>query len=440
MRRQPLGPGEADGIVRARLGRPAQDLLEAAVVLEAWGGVPSEAALGLDAGILPRDAEPDPPGRRSAAAQEPGGRESIVAEGVALLMAIVAIAAWAGPLSDAFGVHVLQRALQISLPLTLGLQWILRSRYLSRRAGLRCLAEERVPVVLACAAIAGGLLALPGYGPPAAAFVATWVGGTVMARRGWGLVYAMFVVGEAVALQLGEPAARSLEALAGVVLLGVLLAVVTSRGASLEPPGRLARALAAGAIGALLGGVLVGDTSLGWGVHGAFPALALVPSVIGSFWGGYHLWQFHAEIPRGLRGVPLAQASLPIARGPAAGIVLGALVRLIGITALLSGLVLAAGHWTTGTDRFGLFVAFAAAALVCLFVSLHESLGYLRWAFLVAASSLAIELAVGRWVHLSVPGLGLIAGGTAGTLLALAPLVGRLRSPGRVLATALWIK
>ena len=37
------------------------------------------------------------------------------------------------------------------------------------------------------------------------------------------------------------------------------------------------------------------------------------------------------------------------------------------------------------------------------------------------------------------PGAGLIAGAATGSVLALAPLVGLLRSPGRVLATALWI-
>src|SRR6185312_6896908 len=149
---------------------------------------------------------------------------------------------------------------------------------------------------------------------------------------------------------------------------------------------------AAGAIGTLLGGLLIGDQSLGWGVHGAFPGLALAPSVIGSLWGGYYLWRFHAAVPRGLRGVPLAQANAEIPRGPATRILLGALARLIGATAALSLLVLAAAPWTEGTDRPSLLLAFGAVALMCLFVSLHESLGFTRWAFAVAVVSLAVEL------------------------------------------------
>ncbi len=431
--------GEVGGIVDARLGRPPQDLLEAAVVLEAWGGVPSETALALDPAVLPARAEPASAAPRWDA-EEDEGRASVVAEGVALLVAIVAVATWAGPLSRAFGAVTLEHALRVALPLTLGLQWTVRSRYLGRPSGLRCLAEERGRVLLATVALVLALGLVPHIGPLATVLVLIWVGGTLLARRGWGLAYAALVAGEAFALGAHAPAARSLLGLAGAVTVACALAVATTRGPAREVPGRLRRALAAGAIGVLLGGLLVGDQSLGWGVHGAFPGLALVPSVIGSLWGGYHLWQFHAAVPRGLRGVPLAQAGGRIPRGPATQILLGALVRFVGATVPLSLLVLAAGARTQGTDRAGLFVAFGFAALACLFVSLHESLGYVRWAFVVAAVSLAVELAIDRWVHAPLPGLALSVAGAVGTLLALAPLVGRLRSPGRMLATALWIR
>ena len=426
--------------MHARLGRPAQDVLEMAVVLEAWGGVPTVTALGLGAGVLPRDAQPapEPPARWTPA--DSGSREGVAAEGVALLMAILAIAAWAGPLSRQLGPSVLERALGVALPVTLSLQWMIRSRYLSRPAGLSCLAEDRVPLSLIAAAVGTPLLLLPGFGPIAAMLVAIWVGGTVLARRGWGLTYGALLIAEAVGLAAGLAAGVSLGAVTLATLIAVAVAIDTAGAPSIELPGRLERALVAGVLGALLGGLLVGDTSLGWGIHGAFPALALVPSVIGSFWGGYHLWQLHDEIPRGLRGVSLAHASGPVSHGPAARIVIGALVRLTGITTALSVLVLAAGLWTRGSDDLSLFVAFGCAALVCLLVSLLESLGYLRWALLSAAAGLAAELGVNRWAGAPVPGAGLIAGGVVGTLLAGVRLAGLLRSPGRMLATALWIR
>ncbi|ADB50952.1 hypothetical protein [Conexibacter woesei] len=433
-----LGSDGAGAVIRARLGRPPQDMLEAAVVLEAWGGLPAEAALRLGPRVLlPALRSSDPRRWRPADAE---GRSAVVSEGVALLIAILAIAAWAGPLSSELGSNVFEHALRLALPVTLALQWALRSRYLSRRAGLVCVAEDWLGLTLVLVAVEACVAAVPGFGPVAAMLVAVWGGGTVLTRRGWALGYAGLLIAESIGLALGLPALASLAVLTVVTLAMVVVAVATATGAAIAPPGRLSRALAAGVIGGLLGGLLVGDPSLGWGIHGAFPALALVPSVVGSFWGGYHLWQFHQEIPRSLRGVELSRASASMVRGPATDIVLAALARLIGITVILSLLVMFVSQWTSGTDATSLFVAFGCAALVCMFVSLLESLGYVRWALLSAAASLAAELAVSRWLGDSIAGAGLIAGGVVGTLLALAPLVGLLRFPGRVLATALWIQ
>jgi hypothetical protein len=51
-----------------------------------------------------------------------------------------------------------------------------------------------------------------------------------------------------------------------------------------------------------------------------------------------------------------------------------------------------------------------------------------------------VELALDRWLIAPPPGLALSVAGAVGTLLAVGPLVRQLRSPGRMLATALWIK
>ena len=168
------------------------------------------------------------------------------------------------------------------------------------------------------------------------------------------------------------------------MLVGGVVAVRTGEKGSNEPAGRVGRALWAGAIGAALGGLLVGDPSLGWGVHGAFPALALLPSVLGSFWGGYHLWKFYDAVPRGLQGVTLKQANDRDRNGAALAIFLGALLRLLGTTIVLSGLVLFIAQWTSGTNRLSLFVGFGCVALVTLLVNVLESLAYARWALFAA--------------------------------------------------------
>jgi len=438
---EPPGSEYAQGVIEARLGRGAQDVLEAAVVLEAWGGVRANTALGFGSRIVPPKPPSWTPGRMST--DEPSSRDSVLAEALALIMAILAIASWAGPLSRQVGTSVLEHAILVALPLTLALQWAIRSRYLSRRSGLASLAHDRVAFCAVCLfGIALPLLLLSSYGPLAAMFVGIWVGGTVMARRGWALAYALLLVVAVVGLEFEWPAYPLLEALTAIVLVACVIAVRTGGGRSDEPAGRMGRALWAGAIGAALGGLLVGDSSLGWGVHGAFPALALLPSVFGSFWGGYHLWQFYDAIPRGMQGVALGQANERDVSGAAMKVFLGSLLRLLGTTIVLSALVISIGEWTSGTSRWSLFVGFGCVALVTLLVNLLESLAYVRLALFAIALSLVVELVLSSLIsaHPTVPGLPLILGASAGILVALPPLIRLLLRPGRILATSLWVQ
>ncbi len=431
----------AAGVIEARLGRGAQDVLEAAVVLEAWGGVRAGRALSLGSRVVPPKPPRWTPGR--LATEEPGRRDGILSEAIALIMAILAVASWAGPLSEQIGTVVLEQAIVIALPLTLALQWAVRSRYLSRRSGLACLAHDRV--VLWAVFLIGielPLMLLRPYGPLAGMFIAIWVGGTILARRGWALAYGFLLVAAVVGLAAQVPAYPLLEGLTAIIVVTGVIAVRSGGEGWNEPAGRVGRALWAGAIGAALGGLLVGDPSLGWGVHGAFPALALLPSVLGSFWGGYHLWKFYDAVPRGLQGVGLKQANERDARGAALGIFLGALVRLLGTTVVLSALVIAIGQWTSGTNRLSLFVGFGCVALVTLLVNMLESLAYARWALLAAAASVTTELLMSDLVfaRTPVPGGALIAGALVGVIVALPPLIRLLVRPGRVLATSLWIQ
>ena len=193
-------------------------------------------------------------------------------------------------------------------------------------------------------------------------------------------------------------------------------------------------------LGGCVGLLLVADPTLGWGVHGIHPAIALVPSVIGSFWGGYYLWNFYDEIPRGLRDVPLGGASRAAIGDPAMSIFVGAIVRLVGATIVLSALVIAAEGWTHGTDALSLFVAFGCVGLVSLLVGMLESFALQRAALIAAAAAVAVELAWPHLGHSQVPGAGMAVGAAVGILLSLPPLMGRLARSGRVLATMMWIQ
>ena len=98
-----MEPQEARLLVEARLGRAPQDMLEAAVVLEAWAGVPAQTALAAASATMPVEpASPQP-----SAGRLPRHREGdrVLADGAAFLVCVVAIACWAAPLTSDMGVH-----------------------------------------------------------------------------------------------------------------------------------------------------------------------------------------------------------------------------------------------------------------------------------------------------------------------------------------------
>jgi hypothetical protein len=430
---------QAAGILEARLGRAPRDVIEATVVLEAWAGLPAGNAMAAARTLIETDTAGVPvPGRLDAVDQ--AQRQSVALEGVALILSILSIAAWATPLSRAFGAHTLAEAIRIALPVAVAVQWALRSRYLSLGSGMALLAGEGLAVAaLICVGVVGPLLLVPGCGAIAAILVAIWVGGAIVTRRGWGLPYSLALVGAAVALDQGTGAVLVLLLLTTGVLAATVVGVVTRRSETDERPGAVSRATLAALLGACVGVLLMADPSLGWGVRGLHPAISLVPSIAGSLWGGYHLWNLYEAVPQGLSGVAPLRASRRTMRGPAMTLFLGAAARLIIVTVILSVVVIALGRWTHGTDRPTVFIAFGCVALVSLQVSLLEALGRQRAALTAIAAALAVELA---WPHLAGSGISggaLAAGAIVGILLTLPPLIILLSRAGRVLATTLWI-
>ncbi len=434
------GDPYAEGVIEARLGRPPRDVIEATIVLEAWAGRPARTAMSAARElVVPGTEAPLVKGRLDKSRDRE--QQSVVMEGIALVLSILSVASWATPLSRALGPHVLALAIRLALPVSFALQWALRSRYLSRRSGLALLARDWI----ACCAFAIMAVELPlvlvgKWGPIAAMLVAIWTAGTVLVRRGWGLVYAISLVAGTVALDRHEPAHIVLGALTAFALVMGAAAVLTRRAQTDERAGSVPRALLAALLGSCVGVLLVADPSVGWGVHGIHPAVALVPSVIGSLWGGYYLWNFYDAIPRGLSGVPLHRASRVGLKDPAMSIFLGALLRLVVATIALSALVILLGRWTRGTDQLSVFVAFGFVALVSLLIGLLETLSLQRSALVAAAAAVGAELAWRSTVHWPISGGALIVGAAVGVVLTLLPVLALLARSGRVLATTLWIQ
>ncbi|MFL5864069.1 MAG: hypothetical protein ACJ780_25410 [Solirubrobacteraceae bacterium] len=428
----------AAGVIEARLGRPARDVVEATVVLEAWAGVPAAAAMSTARGVIRSEGTP-PRGMGRVDTGDRTEQQTVVFEGIALIMSILSVAAWATPLSRAFGTQALADAIRVALPVAVAIQWGLRSRYLSLPTGLALLARDGVPLIMAAVAVEVSLALVPGWGWIAALLIAIWVGGAIITRRGWGLLYAIALVVAAVALSRHAPARLVLLVLTSLVVAACAAGLLTRRADTDERPGTVARALLAALLGGCVGVLLVADPSLGWGVRGIHPAIALLPSVVGSLWGGYHLWNLYQAVPRALSGVPPVRASRLAITGPAMSLLLGAMLRVVAATVVLSAVVIAAAPWTQGTDENSVFVAFGLVALFSLHVSLLESLGRARAALVAAAAALAAEFVWPHVVTWHVAGAPLAVGAAVGLLLTLPPLVALLSRAGRVLATTLWI-
>jgi hypothetical protein len=430
-------------LIEARLGRAPQDMLEAAVALEAWAGMPAQRALHTGAALMP--STPLAPERSAADLPPLVRRPELLLEGLAFIVSVLAIALWAAPLVEALGTAAVTRALTLALPLTLALQWGLRSRYLSHPRGLAELSRARGDLALLAVALTGVPWAVLGRaGAVAGLLTVTWTGGTVLIRRGWGAVYVAIVLGATPAMIAGAPPLLVLAPTA-VATAAAVAAALRPRGDAERPAaGRWSRAAACALLGAGLGAMLVADPSVGWST-GAAPALALLPSAVAGVWGGHRLWRLEPAIPRALAGIAAVapealnpqerpgadrrrRASLGRLRSSPAWVpvttLTGAIARVGGAAAVGSVVVAALVPVTAG-----LLTAFALLALATLLVSLLEALGGVRWAGVGVACGLAVELA----------GAGLAIGAAVSVLVLLPGAIAPLLRPARTLATTLWI-
>ena len=268
--------------VRAALGRPPQDQLEATVVLESWG-VSSDLALAV--ARPDRLAEPMSLWRPDSETAHANDLQDAL-ELVGLLAGIMAATICAGPIIARLGRSAVD-AWRVALPVTLMIQWTLRRYYRSlstggrreRLSGLRnagwgtvaLAVAVAIPVLLVSCPIAGAALCL----------VVIWTGCLLLTRRGWAPFYVALVLGGALAVGFRLPVAPVVGAESGAMLAIVVVAVATS-----HPPrylsGRWAEALRSGCVGALLGCMIVSVALPGSAISVELLGLALAPSLLGS--------------------------------------------------------------------------------------------------------------------------------------------------------------
>jgi hypothetical protein len=433
-----VGAAAARRIVEARLGRPAQDMLEAAVVLEAWGGMSSSDALAAGRALM-EESRPDVDASAGSPPRFERG-EQYAFESAAFVIAVLAIACWTGSLAERVSPRGLEIGLTVALPFTLTLQWWLRSRYLGRPRGLTLLGTRLwiVPAI-AIVLVAAPTAVLGSAGLVAGLLTLVWTSGTILVRRHWSIGYLA-----AIMLATGVMAVG----LDPLVVLGVTAAATTlaavpavrrpGRRRTGVRPGRWFRAATAAAIGGCVGVLLVADRTAGWGTV-AVPALSLLPSAVASLWAGRRLWRFQEAIPEALCGIPAGERERA-GIGPALRILLEATGRLLCLTAVLSVLlVLVAPLLGIAISAVGVLVGFGLVALATLLVSLLEAVARPGPALGALGCGILAEVLVQTEDLVGFAGGGLVVGASLATTLAAPAAVVLLRRPATTLATSLWI-
>jgi hypothetical protein len=415
-------------------------MIEAAVVLEAWAGVPAQSA--LEAGEALMRTLPAQSQASVGKLPSPAPQEGFLLEAMAFVMTVIAIAFWASPLASALGAEAIESGVAVALPVTLALQWGLQSRYFGHPQGLAALGR-RWPVLVLCAF---GLVALPAAllgvsGTVAGLLTITWTGGAILIRRHWAAYYAVTVVLATAAMFAGLPAVAVLGATAGATALAVAvaLAIRSDSSAAGHAPRRWGRAFHAGAIGAGLGLILIVDDSVSWS-EGMIPALALVPSTVASLWGGYHLRQLDRVILRAVSGVAVSDAPPQGLASQPLRVLLGAIARVVCLTAALSAaFVLLSPSSGSTASSIGVLTGFGLLALAMMLVGLLESAGQARWTLVAVGYGVVLAELMTLNGAAPFPGAGLVVAAAPVFLVSLPAAIAMLSRPASTLATALWI-
>jgi hypothetical protein len=448
------GPSTADidsavATLEAFLHRPAQDPLEAAVVLEAWGGYSPDVSLQLS-GIVAAHPRPRigrnvvPVNERAVA----GTDWSTAIGDLGFVIGVLMTGLWVSDLAANTGERGVDLAWRVALPFSLGAQWFVRRRYLGGPDGMGRLRREFGRSAATLLVVTAAMTAIPRWGWVAAALTLLWLGGFLVARHGWGLPFGVALLAGTLSRYLDVPSTVLLagSAVAAVVIGGVAL---LNTPASNRRPAPVGRALPAASIGAGLGLLLVLEPRFPWAARGVLPTLTVIPSLLGSLWAGVHMSKLWEILPPSLAASPLHLDS----REP--GRLLGTLWRGATyrlLTGTLAGSAVVIGYsyvapsWAFVDARlavqgrrivFALLAAHGVLAIAGLVVALLEALG--RWG--VGLTATLAGCAVALTIDLSglhpEPGLRILGAATVALVIGMPSLLTLLRDPARTLGSGI---
>lgn len=429
-----IGVGQAGARVEARLGRTAQDSLEATVVLEAWGGLRPLTAMEMGAEVVEQTPAKAP---RSPVGPVKLATASGFATGLALCAGLFATVAWMGPLSAALGPEAILRArglLGLTLPLGLGAQWALRRRYQDGpdwRGRIRN--DWRTFIACSLLLAAPTLLFGPG-GVLAGILVLVWIAISVVVERGWGFAMAAVIATLGLVMRL-VPSVWVDGAFMLVLAGGGLVLALRSSPPATRLPGRWGPVLASLLTGTGVGVFIVLEATGRMRTSSPFPlVVSVAPTVMAGLWAGHELgriWEIADE--------PF-DTSPPRGRSPSSRVALrvffGSLARLAAGTGFAFVLLVVGTRGHSLAQIGGYILGALSIGLVAVLCILLDAVGRRAWsnaAVLAGCVPLAVD-ALDHHVYGAVPPA--VMGAGICLVVALCPLSRFLRRPDQALSVA----
>jgi hypothetical protein len=380
-------------IVRGQLRRVPADALEAAVVLEASAGITPERALDLGRATVKasRNNSRDR-GRLPAVVHRLADtRDDTVTARLIALLAFIALLA-------SLGTHAVG-AWRAAMVVGFAFQGLLFRRYLTGQDRLGIIRRYPAGIFACVLAAAAFATVLANDHMLAAALLAIWIGGILVAERGWTQAY-IGVAAVTAVLRLSHVLNADIAAALAVVAVGLLvvIAVATTAPSNLRPcswpRGVFSVVVAAGF------GLLIWLLPVRWAhLSPTVAAVPLVLALVGSTWAASHLnglWHF---APRVFAETELNENAADTARGVVREVFGGAAVRLSGtwVAALIVILTLSvfAGLRPGLVDALELMMLLFAITTLAVETALLDTFQH------PAAAFIAVGLAVGTTLALS---------------------------------------
>lgn len=435
-----IKPRQALALVEARLGRPPRDGLEAAVVLEAWGGLRPNVALELGERVMEvvpdTDAEPPRPPRRRA--PKPIGW---LAELLGLV-GFVSMATWGVPIGKALPNVDVDLAFRVGVPFALALQWMVRRRYFSGEGKLGSFGSDGAGPLVVFLLLLCAIAATGPTGILVAVLEVIWFSGYLVAKDGTGIIYVIGLGATTWALYAEVPPERVLPVVAATLAAVAVLRVVrhnrirnlkTERNA----PVAWREVFPSMIIGASLGLMMVFSVTHlrpnGWML-----AAALVPAGAGALVAAAIMRTLWFRLDTELAIAPGRTANNAGSRAVSRRLVFAAasyFTTCLALSCFVASVLVDSGQQPLPTlQLLGGLALFYSLAMMADFQHAWNRIG---WAFLIAVPACGTELGM-RFV-LADASAAFAIGASVGLLVSVWALMAFMRRPARVLATSVSI-